>query len=47
LLSECGLYPIVFQDYGRVVSNYAFERDVLFVKRELLSKIWFRNYLSG
>ncbi len=46
LLRECGLYPVVFQDYGRQISNYAFERDVLFVKRELLSKIWFRNYYS-
>ena len=44
LLRECDLYPIVFQDYGRGISNYAFERDVLFVKRHLLSKIWFRNY---
>lgn len=44
MLHECGLYPIVFQDFGRGLSNYAFERDVLFVKRELLSHIWFANY---
>lgn len=43
LLRECELYPIVFQDYGRVLSNYAFERDVLFVKRELLDRIWIRS----
>jgi FkbM family methyltransferase len=43
-LKECGLYPIVFQDFGRALSNYAYERDVLFVKRALLDKIWFRNY---
>ena len=47
LLRECGLYPIVFQDYGRALSNYAFERDVLFVKRELLGKIYFRNYFPA
>ena len=44
LLHKCGLYPIVFQNFGRGLSNYAFERDVLFVKRELLSRIWFTNY---
>jgi FkbM family methyltransferase len=44
LLRDCDLYPIVFQDFGRRASNYAFERDVLFVKRSLLQNIWFRNY---
>jgi FkbM family methyltransferase len=44
MLRECGLYPIVFQDFGRAISNYAFERDVIFVKRALLDRIWFRNY---
>jgi FkbM family methyltransferase len=47
LLRQCNLYPIVFQDYNRLLSNYAFERDVLFVRRELLSRIWFRNYPSS
>ncbi len=47
LLMQCNLYPIIFQDYGRRISNYAFERDVLFVRRELLSKIWFSNYSSS
>jgi FkbM family methyltransferase len=42
-LRECGLYPIVFQDFGRALSNYAFERDVIFVKRELLDRIWLRK----
>jgi FkbM family methyltransferase len=46
LLRECNLYPIVFQDFGRLLSNYAFERDVLFVKRELLAKIWIRSQAS-
>ncbi len=44
LLRQCNLYPVVFQEYCRTLSNYAWERDVLFVKRELLSRIWFRNY---
>ena len=46
MLRDCDLYPIVFQDFGRSLSNYAFERDVLFVKRELLGKIWFRKAVS-
>ena len=41
LLRGCGLYPIVFQEYGRTLSNYAFERDVLFVNQKLLDNIWF------
>jgi FkbM family methyltransferase len=39
-LAEVGLYPIVFQDYGRSCSNYAFERDVIFVRENLLDRIW-------
>jgi FkbM family methyltransferase len=34
------LHPIIFQEYSRVLSNYAYERDVLFVKKNLLDKIW-------
>ena len=41
LLKDCGLYPIVFQDYGRTLSNYAFERDMLFVNHKLLDNLWF------
>jgi FkbM family methyltransferase len=43
MLKECDLYPIVFQDFGRSLSSYAFERDVIFVKRELLDRIWLRK----
>ena len=47
MLKDCDLYPVVFQDFGRSLSNYAFERDVLFVKRELLDRIWFRKPGNG
>jgi FkbM family methyltransferase len=47
MLKDCGLYPVVFQDYGRSLSNYAFERDVIFVKRALLDRIWFRTSDTG
>jgi FkbM family methyltransferase len=40
LLRDSGLLPIVFMDFGRTRSNYAFERNVLFVRRELLGNIW-------
>ena len=46
LLRECDLYPIVFQDFGRSISNYAFERDVLFVKRDFLARIWIHSRKS-
>lgn len=47
MLKDCDLYPIIFQDFGRSLSNYAFERDVIFVKRELLEEIWFHKGGSG
>ena len=37
------LYPIVFQSYGQTISNYAIERDVLFVHRARLDRILFRD----
>jgi FkbM family methyltransferase len=43
MLSQHDLYPIVFQDYGRALSNHAYERDVLFVKKSLLENIWYRQ----
>ena len=44
LLLSIDLYPIVFQKYGKDISSYGFERDVIFVKKELLSKIFYKNY---
>jgi FkbM family methyltransferase len=44
LLRQCDLYPVIFQGSGRQLSNYPFERDVLFVNRELAKNIWFKNY---
>lgn len=43
-LARAGLYPVIFQDYGRGWSNYAFERDVIFVRESLLKNIWLANY---
>ena len=37
------LYPVVFQSYGQTASNYAIERDVLFVRRSRLDRILFRG----
>lgn len=39
-LEEAGLYPIIFQDFGRTISPYAFERDVIYVKRSLPNNIF-------
>ena len=41
------LYPIGFQSYGQTASNYAFERDVLFVKKSRLDRILFDQSLTG
>jgi FkbM family methyltransferase len=43
-LAAAGLYPVVFQDYGRTWSTYAFERDVIFVRENLLKNLWYVNY---
>ena len=40
LLQSTGHYPIIFQDYGRSLSPYAWERDVIFVRKHLLGQIW-------
>jgi hypothetical protein len=40
IMHTAGLYPIVFQNYERTLSPYAWERDVLFVKQRLLNGIW-------
>ena len=38
------LYPIIFQGFGGKVSNYPFERDVIFARKELLNNVFFHNY---
>jgi FkbM family methyltransferase len=40
LLNNSGHHPIIFQNHGRSLSPYAWERDVIFVKKELLDCIW-------
>jgi FkbM family methyltransferase len=37
-------FPLIFQNYTKSISNYAFERDVIFVKKNLLNKIFYKNY---
>lgn len=39
LLAAAGLYPAIFQEYGRYVAPYPIERDVIFVRRHLLERI--------
>lgn len=45
-LELAGLFPIIFQEFSKKESLYAFERDIIFVKANLLSKIFFQNYLK-
>lgn len=44
LLKKIDLYPIIFQNFGNTISTYAYERDVIFVKKKLLNKIFYKNY---
>ena len=41
ILGKSGLYPIIFQSWGRDLSSYPIERDVIFVRKELLEKVLF------
>ena len=40
LLHEAGLFPAVFQCYGRELGPYAFERDVVFARQERLNRMY-------
>ena len=44
ILKNLDLHPIIFQKYGLTISSYGVERDVIFVKKELLSKVYYKNY---
>jgi FkbM family methyltransferase len=43
ILYDLGFVPVVFQRFGTIVNSYAFERDVLFVKKGLSNKVFHRN----
>ncbi|NBW95145.1 MAG: FkbM family methyltransferase [Planctomycetia bacterium] len=40
ILCDAGLYPAIFQCYGRELGPYAFERDVVFARQERLDRIY-------
>jgi FkbM family methyltransferase len=46
LLGKIDMHPIVFQPaHGSYkLSTYAIERNVIFVKKELLNKVYYKNY---
>lgn len=44
ILKNLDFYPIIFQGYTKKISLYGLERDVIFVKKELLPKIYYKNY---
>ena len=46
LLNKINFHPIIFQPRhaGNILSKYAIERNVIFVKKELLSQVYYKNY---
>ena len=44
ILKNLDFYPVIFQEYLKKISLYGIERDVIFVKKELLKKIYHKNY---
>lgn len=46
LCEAVGLYPIIFHIFGDEISNYAFRRDVIFVKEALLDNVLFFKKFS-
>lgn len=43
ILYELGFVPVEFQRFGTSVNTYAFERDVLFVKKRLSKNVFHKN----
>ncbi|MBN4046401.1 FkbM family methyltransferase [bacterium AH-315-P15] len=44
ILASHDLVPVVFQRFGQKVSTYAFERDVVFVRRQMARSVYHSNY---
>lgn len=40
LLGEFDIYPAMFRDYGDSLGPHAWERDVIFCRKELLDHVW-------
>lgn len=40
ILYAAGLHPAIFQCYGRHLGPYAFERDVVFIRRDRLDRLY-------
>lgn len=40
LLADYDLFPVIFQEPGYIQTSYGYERDVIFVRRASLDKIW-------
>jgi hypothetical protein len=44
ILARFGLHPVVFQTYGRALNTHPVVRDVIFVRQELLQKVYWTYY---
>ena len=47
ILKDYQLIPVIFQDYGKKINTYAFERDVIFIHRKYAHKIYHKNYSTN
>ncbi len=41
LLAAYDLFPVIFQEPGYIQTSYGYERDVIFVRRASLDKVWY------
>ena len=41
------LYPVIFQNYSKDISLYAYERDVIFVKKKYLNNIFYDKSIKS
>jgi len=41
------LYPVIFQNYSKDISLYAYERDVIFVKKKYLNNIFYDKIINS
>lgn len=40
LMAEAGLFPVIFQEYGKHISNHRLECDVLYIRRERFKALY-------
>jgi FkbM family methyltransferase len=46
LMAEAGLFPVIFQEYGKRISNHRLECDVVYVRRERFEELYLASKID-